>query len=137
MDRLTRMNHGSHVSLAGSGLACVRRWLGPRQALPLALTFGVLAGPTSGVAQETPSGPATGNESPAAAVAHDPHAGAAPGARCPVTGAIGQLTALARQAHAAERMTGGNTSAGAMDNGDWWPNQLNLRILHQNSPASN
>ncbi|WP_391483998.1 catalase/peroxidase HPI [Aeoliella mucimassa] len=31
----------------------------------------------------------------------------------------------------------GNTSTGYMTNDDWWPNQLNLRILHQNSPLSN
>jgi catalase-peroxidase len=30
-----------------------------------------------------------------------------------------------------------HTAAGAMSNGDWWPNQLNLAILHQNSPAAN
>jgi len=29
------------------------------------------------------------------------------------------------------------TAAGGMSNGDWWPNQLNLRILHQNSPMGN
>lgn len=29
------------------------------------------------------------------------------------------------------------TAAGAMSNGDWWPNQLKLRILHQNPPAGN
>jgi catalase-peroxidase len=27
-----------------------------------------------------------------------------------------------------------HTAAGVMSNGDWWPNQLNLKILHQNSP---
>jgi catalase-peroxidase len=27
-----------------------------------------------------------------------------------------------------------HTAAGAMSNRDWWPNQLNLKILHQNSP---
>ena len=27
-----------------------------------------------------------------------------------------------------------HTAAGALSNSDWWPNQLNLRILHQNSP---
>src|ERR1700760_1446633 len=26
---------------------------------------------------------------------------------------------------------------GARSNRDWWPNQLNLEILHQNSPLSN
>jgi catalase-peroxidase len=30
-----------------------------------------------------------------------------------------------------------HTAAGAMSNSDWWPNQLNLRILHQNSPQGN
>ncbi|MCY3001306.1 MAG: catalase/peroxidase HPI [Planctomycetota bacterium] len=29
------------------------------------------------------------------------------------------------------------TAAGSMGNGDWWPNQLNLKILHQNSPRAN
>ena len=28
------------------------------------------------------------------------------------------------------------TAAGARTNADWWPNQLNLKILHQNSPKS-
>ncbi|MCA3564909.1 MAG: catalase/peroxidase HPI [Methylocystis sp.] len=30
---------------------------------------------------------------------------------------------------------GGQTRMGAWSNRDWWPNQLNLRILHQNPPA--
>jgi catalase-peroxidase len=30
-----------------------------------------------------------------------------------------------------------NTAAGFMTNRDWWPNQLNLRILQQNSPKGN
>jgi len=30
-----------------------------------------------------------------------------------------------------------NTAAGALSNKDWWPNQLNLRILRQNSAKSN
>ncbi|MBZ5607515.1 MAG: catalase/peroxidase HPI [Acidobacteriia bacterium] len=36
-------------------------------------------------------------------------------------------------------VTGGaprHTSVGAHTNADWWPNQLNLKILHQNSPLS-
>ena len=40
--------------------------------------------------------------------------------KCPVTG----------KAHA-------HTAMGVMSNRDWWPNQLNLKILHQNSPAGN
>jgi len=30
-----------------------------------------------------------------------------------------------------------HTAAGAMSNRDWWPEQLNLKILHQNSPKGN
>src|SRR5260370_9370126 len=29
-----------------------------------------------------------------------------------------------------------HTAAGATVNADWWPNQLNLKILHKNSPLS-
>ena len=31
----------------------------------------------------------------------------------------------------------GTKTARARSNRDWWPNQLNLEILHQNSPLSN
>ena len=40
--------------------------------------------------------------------------------KCPVTGSVSNPTA------------GGGTS-----NRDWWPNQLNLKVLHQHSPMSN
>jgi len=40
--------------------------------------------------------------------------------RCPVTG-----------------MTSGSTAGGGMSNKDWWPNQLNLDILHQNPEKGN
>ncbi|MEO1518693.1 MAG: catalase/peroxidase HPI [Bacteroidota bacterium] len=29
-----------------------------------------------------------------------------------------------------------HTAAGAISNSDWWPNQLNLKILHQNAPMT-
>ncbi len=29
-----------------------------------------------------------------------------------------------------------HTAAGALSNGDWWPNQLNLKVLHQNAPVT-
>jgi len=45
-------------------------------------------------------------------------------AQCPVMGNVRPATAR-------------HTAAGAMSNGDWWPDQLNLRILHQNSPRGN
>ncbi|MFC1581034.1 catalase/peroxidase HPI [Thermodesulfobacteriota bacterium] len=45
------------------------------------------------------------------------------GSKCPVTG---------KQAGPYR-----HTSAGAMSSQDWWPNQLNLKILHQNSAKGN
>ena len=33
-------------------------------------------------------------------------------------------------------MSGINTAIGARSNEDWWPNQLNLKILHQNPPPA-
>ena len=32
---------------------------------------------------------------------------------------------------------GRHTAAGSLTTSDWWPNQLNLKILHQNSPKGN
>ena len=32
---------------------------------------------------------------------------------------------------------GPRTTQGTRSNRDWWPNQLNLGILHQHAPASN
>ena len=52
-----------------------------------------------------------------------PGRGADPAATCPV---IGPAAAATR-----------TTSAGGMTNGDWWPDQINLDILHQNAPAGN
>jgi len=40
--------------------------------------------------------------------------------KCPVTGSLG-----------------GRTTLGMQSNKDWWPNQLNLKILHQHSDKSN
>lgn len=45
-------------------------------------------------------------------------------AQCPVMGPV----APPRARH---------TAAGSMSTRDWWPNQLNLQILHQNSPQAN
>jgi len=46
-----------------------------------------------------------------------------PAAECPVIGPAAPATRT--------------TSAGGMTNGDWWPDQVNLAILHQNPPAGN
>ncbi|MBX9755795.1 MAG: catalase-peroxidase, partial [Pseudomonadaceae bacterium] len=42
-------------------------------------------------------------------------------AKCPFSGGAGKQT----------------VAGGAPTNADWWPNQLNLKILHQHSPLSN
>ena len=34
-------------------------------------------------------------------------------------------------------VTGHTSAARGTSNKDWWPNQLNLGILHQHAPASN
>jgi catalase-peroxidase len=49
---------------------------------------------------------------------------AAAASKCPVMGPVKEASSR-------------NTAAGAYSNGDWWPNQLNLEILHQNSLKSN
>lgn len=49
---------------------------------------------------------------------------AAGAGQCPVMGHVGPASTR-------------NTAAGAMGNRDWWPNQLNVGILHQNSPRGN
>jgi catalase-peroxidase len=45
-------------------------------------------------------------------------------AECPVMGNVAPPSAR-------------HTAAGSMSNSDWWPNQLNLKILHQNSAKGN
>ena len=45
-------------------------------------------------------------------------------AKCPVMGATANATSR-------------HTAAGLYSNADWWPNQLNLKILHQNSVKGN
>lgn len=65
--------------------------------------------------------------------------GAAPVSKCPVTGALRTLTAMAKpaEADATSAMSEHGNAAGGYTNRDWWPNQLNLKILHQNSTQSN
>lgn len=61
--------------------------------------------------------------------------------KCPVTGAMRYFTAARSTAEGAD--AAGETSATAdsgvpaMSNQDWWPNRLNLQVLHQNSTLSN
>ncbi|MHB9065392.1 MAG: catalase/peroxidase HPI [Pirellulaceae bacterium] len=55
--------------------------------------------------------------------------------KCPVAGAIQSLTGQTSSIQAP--VAQGHTVTGAMSYRDWWPNHLNLQILHQNSAKSN
>ncbi len=62
--------------------------------------------------------------------------GPATASKCPIMGAIESFTALKESEH--EDMTGVlQMGSRAMSNQDWWPNQLHLDILRQNSSLSN
>src|SRR3954463_7037065 len=52
-----------------------------------------------------------------------------PGAKCPVM--HGTMTTATTDGGVARAVT----TVGGRSNRDWWPNQLNLAILHQNAPA--
>ena len=81
----------------------------------LAVAGPFFAGAT--LAQEATTQKASGTAAPLSA--------AEEAMKCPVIGGV--------QRPAEQR----NTAAGGLSNADWWPNQLNLQILHQNSPAGN
>jgi catalase-peroxidase len=75
-------------------------------------------GTQSGATSAKPQATAPVQAAPAQAAAADA------AAFCPVMGNVNPASAR-------------HTAAGSMSNSDWWPNQLNLRILHQNSLKSN
>ncbi len=61
------------------------------------------------------------------------------GAKCPITGMVAKGPAadlLAKNEEGAPNVSGEGKRA-AYSNADWWPNQLDLRVLHQNTPESN
>ena len=74
-------------------------------------SLAVLCTATLGVAQETTKPKTTTGNSEGSI-------------KCPVMGPVKEASSR-------------NTAAGSYSNGDWWPNQLNLEILHQNSLKSN
>lgn len=75
-----------------------------------------------------------GQEAPALSPHGDKTAAMAQGGKCPVTGAtISVKTTPGAQDKAPPQ---GNTTE-FFTNRDWWPNQLNLKVLNQNAPAGN
>ncbi len=90
-------------------------------------SFAMLCFATSAFAQDAPTAQSHGERM-------------STGSKCPVTGAIQSLMGLGMSSHGHSTpgpAVGSPTTVGAMSNEDWWPNQLNLRMLHQNSPAGN
>ena len=69
----------------------------------------------------------------------DSHAHGPAGATCPVTGATSFTGAEAGHGNAGDEPAKIQAAeiSGPYTNRDWWPNQLRLDILHQNSPMSN
>ena len=64
----------------------------------------------------------------------------AAGIKCPVTGLTFAATTAAPSAATSDATTDSTSNpmaAAPYSNRDWWPNQLNLEILHQNSTKSN
>lgn len=59
--------------------------------------------------------------------------------KCPVTGALQKLTSWNTTDSKSNEPwnAGANNTAGSHSNAQWWPDQLNLKILHQNSENSN
>ena len=69
----------------------------------------------------------------------DPHEGVMAGGRCPVTGAVVSAPAPAEpaaQQDESETMASSMAHSEHYTNDDWWPNRLNLDVLHQNSQKS-
>jgi len=104
-----------------------RKARGARWLVALALSGCVSLEATAAVMQDT------GN----------PHGNLEAGAVCPITGA--KLGAAATgvpakpeaSSAAGEKQAADDKYTGPMNNRDWWPTQLNLQVLHQNSPQSN
>lgn len=68
------------------------------------------------------------------------HPAMAEGGFCPVTGKTYPIATGSTPAPAVaddQPAGGARTTLGSYSNRDWWPNQLNLNILHQNSLKSN
>lgn len=61
----------------------------------------------------------------------------AAGTRCPVTGAVSTAVSLETGNQPATTEPSSAPVAFNRTNKDWWPNQLNLQVLNQNSPRSN
>ena len=76
-------------------------------------------------------------------IAQDPnvsthhHGNDGSGGTCPVTGKSTFVTAAAGSVEANKADDTKRDMSGFYTNRDWWPNQLNLQILHQNSAKSN
>ena len=111
----------------------MRRISGTSSVWLVALSLGCLVGTHGGMvlAQATSSNPLTEDGGQPVGNNQDSRTAGPLGentettSKCPVIGGTHRPTS--------ER----HTAAGVYSNRDWWPNQLNLQILHQNPPMSN
>ncbi|MBA4032663.1 MAG: catalase-peroxidase, partial [Planctomyces sp.] len=97
----------------------MRSVYGGLAAVVLTTSAGIFAVSGSSLAVDEKS-PSTSSAASKSAAAKPAAKDAQPAAQCPVMGATSPASAR-------------HTAAGSMSNRDWWPNQLNLAILHQNS----
>ncbi len=108
-------------------------------ALAASCLIGIFAGST--LAQETGSTAPPIKEPAAAGVASHTtgqHGSQMErGAKCPITGLTYASTASTTAEKSVDEEPNSATMAGAYSNRDWWPNQLNLDMLSQNSLKSN
>lgn len=100
----------------------------------MALLLGAIAAGTA-AADGTKAELTSAKQATGAAAAHTGMK--ATGGKCPVTGAIQYFTAAKAEAGAGEYDKEPETTVLEMSNQDWWPNRLNLQMLHQNSAKSN
>ena len=97
-----------------------RRKDGTIAAWLVALAYGCWIAAHGGVVMAEDDGPTTDSQTATPAGGKMEAA-----SQCPVMGGAYELATMR------------HTAAGGMSIGDWWPNQLNLQILHQNSAKSN
>jgi catalase-peroxidase len=100
-----------------------RRFRWRLASMVVAATAGFMS--PSGIAHaQSPDRPAGANQKPQSTQSIEVGMRLEISGKCPVMGDVAPASAR-------------NTAAGSMGNRDWWPNQLNLKILHQNSPKAN
>src|ERR1700760_4571969 len=93
------------------------------------------APPLAVLAQSPPPAPKVVDPAPAAKCPFAP--AAKTGGKCPVTGAISAQDPAEKAEQREDQRKQGSVTTGPYTTREWWPNQLNLRVLHQNPAVGN